>query len=126
MKIKNIRKIGKTEVYDISVRDVEHYVLENGVVTHNTGSYYSADNIWIIGRRQTKEGDDVIGYEFIINIEKSRFVKEKSQFPLTVTFEGGIDNCLSPVPSSIKLSIKFLSHSADNAIIGINPSRLVL
>jgi RecA/RadA recombinase len=66
-------------------------IYSKAVVSGGSGGYYSADNIWIIGRRQTKEGDDVIGYEFIINIEKSRFVKEKSHFPLTVTFEGGID-----------------------------------
>ncbi|UQJ95780.1 RecA-like recombination protein [Klebsiella phage CPRSB] len=37
-----------------------------------------------------KEGTEVVGYDFIMNIEKSRFVKEKSKFPLHVTYEGGI------------------------------------
>ena len=37
MKIKTIKAIGKQPVYDLSVENVEHYVLENGVVTHNTG-----------------------------------------------------------------------------------------
>ena len=90
MKIKNINKVGTRKVYDLSVRDAEHYVLENGVVTHNTGIYYSADQIFIIGRQQEKEGTEVIGYNFIINVEKSRFVREKSKIPVEVTFEGGI------------------------------------
>lgn len=64
------------------------------VVGGGTGSYYSSDAIWIIGRQQDKEtsGDKKLnGYDFIINIEKSRHVKEKSKIPVNVTFEGGID-----------------------------------
>jgi hypothetical protein len=90
MKIKSIKSVGKKEVYDISVQDVEHYVLENGVVTHNTGIYYSASTIWIIGRQQEKDGTEVVGYNFVINVEKSRFVKEKSKIPITVSWDGGI------------------------------------
>jgi len=90
MKIKNITPVGKRKVYDLSVADAEHYVLENGVVTHNTGSYYSADNIFILGRQQEKEGTEVVGYNFIINVEKSRYVREKSKIPVSVSFDGGI------------------------------------
>lgn len=90
MKITKITKVGKKKVYDISVDDAEHYVLENGVITHNTGLIYSSDNIWIMGRRQEKEGTEVIGYNFIVNVEKSRFVKEKSKIPIAVTFDGGV------------------------------------
>ena len=60
------------------------------VVGGGTGSYYSADNIFIIGRQQEKEGTEVVGYNFIINVEKSRYVKEKSKIPVTVSFDGGI------------------------------------
>jgi hypothetical protein len=52
---------------------------------------YSADNVWIVGRRQNKSAKEVIGYDFIINVEKSRFVKEKSKVPISVTWAGGID-----------------------------------
>lgn len=60
------------------------------IVSGGTGIYYSADNIWIIGRQQQKTGMEVKGYNFVINVEKSRFVKEKSKIPITVTWEGGI------------------------------------
>lgn len=90
MKIKSVTSVGTKPVYDISVKDAEHYVLENGVVTHNTGIYYSSDNIYIIGRQQEKEGTEVVGYNFIINVEKSRFVREKSKIPVTVSYTGGI------------------------------------
>lgn len=60
------------------------------VVSGGTGIYYSADNIYIIGRQQEKDGKEVIGYNFIINIEKSRFVKEKSKIPVEFSSENGI------------------------------------
>lgn len=94
MKISEVKSVGRRKVYDISidsdVYDDQHYVLENGVVTHNTGVYYSADAIWIIGRQQEKDGKEVKGYHFVINIEKSRHVREKSKIPITVTYDGGI------------------------------------
>jgi hypothetical protein len=30
------------------------------------------------------------GYNFIINVEKSRYVKEKSKIPVSVSFDGGL------------------------------------
>ena len=95
MKIVNVKSVGKRPVYDLSVNsddyDKQQYVLENGVVTHNTGIYYSADSIWIIGRRQNKTGTEVTGYDFIVNVDKSRYVKEKSKIPISVSWDGGID-----------------------------------
>jgi len=60
------------------------------VVSGGTGIYYSADNIFIIGRQQEKDGKDITGYNFIINVEKSRFVKEKSKIPIEVSWDQGI------------------------------------
>ena len=60
------------------------------IVSGGTGIYYSADNIWIIGRQQDKQGQEIKGYHFVINVEKSRFVREKSKIPISVSWEGGI------------------------------------
>lgn len=60
------------------------------VVGGGTGSYYSADNIFILGRQQEKEGTELLGYNFIINVEKSRYVREKAKIPVTVKFDGGL------------------------------------
>lgn len=80
---------------DLPMVVVNHTYKEIGlfpkdIVSGGTGVMLSADNVWIIGRQQDKEGTEVIGYRFIINIEKSRFVKEKSKIPIEVTFDGGI------------------------------------
>jgi RecA/RadA recombinase len=60
------------------------------VVGGGTGSYYSSDNIYIIGRQQEKDGTELLGYNFIIKVEKSRHVKEQMKIPITVSFEGGL------------------------------------
>lgn len=61
------------------------------VMSGGTGAMYSADTVFIIGRRQVKDGTEIAGYEFVLNVEKSRYVKEKSKLPVTVTFDGGIN-----------------------------------
>ena len=80
---------------DIPLLAVNHTYKEQGlfpkdIVSGGTGIYYSADNIWILGRRQNKKGTEVTGYDFVINVEKSRYVKEKSKIPITVAWEGGV------------------------------------
>lgn len=61
------------------------------VVSGGTGNMYSSNVVITVGRRQVKDGKELEGYEFVLNMEKSRFVKEGSKIPLTVTFEGGIN-----------------------------------
>ena len=80
---------------DIPLVVVNHTYMEIGlypkaIVGGGTGSYYSADNIFILGRQQEKDGTELMGYNFIINVEKSRYVREKAKIPITVMFDGGI------------------------------------
>ena len=80
---------------DIPMVVVNHTYKEIGmfpkdIVSGGTGVYYSADNIFIIGRQQEKEGTEITGYNFIVNVEKSRYVREKSKIPVEVTYDGGI------------------------------------
>lgn len=80
---------------DIPMVVINHIYMEQGlypkaIVSGGTGIYYSAQNIFIVGRQQEKDGTDITGYNFIINVEKSRYVREKSKIPVTVSFDGGI------------------------------------
>lgn len=74
---------------------VNHTYKEQGlypkdIVSGGTGIYYSANTIFIIGRQQEKDGQEVTGYNFVINVEKSRFSREKSKIPITVMHNAGI------------------------------------
>ena len=82
---------------DIPLLAVNHTYQEIGlfpkaVVSGGTGIYYSADNIWILGRQQDKQGTEIKGYHFVINVEKSRYVKEKSKIPISVSWDGGVEH----------------------------------
>lgn len=65
-------------------------IYSKAVVGGGTAVMYSANQIFIISKSQEKDGDDLVGWNFTINIEKSRFVREKSKLPFTVLHEGGI------------------------------------
>ena len=83
--LKNIPMVVVNHIY------MTQEMFSKPVVSGGTGIYYAADNIWIIGRQQDKDDKDLVGYHFIINIEKSRYVKEKSKIPITVSFDSGIN-----------------------------------
>jgi hypothetical protein len=84
LNMKNIPLIAVNHTY------MEMGLFPKAIVSGGTGIYYSADNIWILGRQQDKSGADIKGYHFIINVEKSRYVKEKSKIPISVSWDGGV------------------------------------
>ena len=84
LNMKNIPLIAVNHTY------MEMGLFPKAIVSGGTGIYYSADNIWILGRQQDKSGTEIKGYHFIINVEKSRYVKEKSKIPISVSWEGGV------------------------------------
>jgi len=84
LRLKDIPMLVVAHTYDT----MEMY--SKKVVSGGTGMYYSADNIYIVGRQQEKDGTEVAGYNFIINVEKSRYVREKSKIPITVLAKGGV------------------------------------
>jgi RecA/RadA recombinase len=98
---KQVKSLFRMVTPHLSLKDIPMVVVNHtyktmelyakDVVGGGTGSYYSADNIYILGRQQEKEGTEIVGYNFIINVEKSRHVREKSKIPVNVTFEGGIN-----------------------------------
>lgn len=82
-------------IKDIPLIGVNHIYMEQGlypkaVLSGGTGIMLSADNVWIVGRSQEKDGTELLGYNFNIAIEKSRHVREKTKISITVKFDGGI------------------------------------
>lgn len=110
---------------DIPLLAVNHTYQEMGlfpkaVVSGGTGIYYSADNIWILGRRQNKKGTEVMGYDFVINVEKSRYVKEKSKIPITVSWEGGVEKLSGLL--EVAMAGGYARKPSNGWYEGINPS----
>lgn len=101
-KLIGIKEVSEFDLYDITVENDHCFELSNGVIAHNsmypetvipggTSVTYAANQIFVISKSQEKEGTDIVGWNFTININKSRFVKEKSKLPFLVTYEGGIN-----------------------------------
>lgn len=61
------------------------------IMSGGTGGMYSANQVFVITKAQDKDGKDLMGYNFTMNVEKSRFVREKSKFPFNVRFDAGIN-----------------------------------
>lgn len=84
-------------VLDIPMVAINHTyqtqeMYSRAVVSGGTGIYYSANDIWIVGRSQEKNSDkEITGYWFDINIEKSRTVREKAKIKVFVSLTKGID-----------------------------------
>lgn len=53
--------------------------------------YLAADDVFIIGRRQDGTASDLKGFHFVVNVDKSREVVEKSKFFIHSTFENGMN-----------------------------------
>lgn len=54
------------------------------------GGMLSSNTVMFISKAQEKEDGELAGFKFTLIIEKSRFVREKSKFPIVVSFEGGV------------------------------------
>lgn len=81
---------------DIPLIAVNHTYKEIGmfpkdIMSGGTGIYYSANQIFFMGRQQEKDGTEIAGYNFMLGVDKSRFVREKTRLPLSITWEGGIN-----------------------------------
>jgi RecA/RadA recombinase len=84
-------------IKDIPCVAINHTAMEIGgmypkeIMGGGTGILYSASTVFYISKRQIKDGTELTGYDFTLKAEKSRTVQEKSTFPITVNFKGGID-----------------------------------
>lgn len=81
---KNIPMVVINHTYD------EMKMYGKSIMSGGQGGMLSSDTVWFLGKSQEKDGSDLLGYNFTINVEKSRYVKEKSKIPILVTFDGGI------------------------------------
>jgi hypothetical protein len=55
MKITKITKIANEPVFDIMVEAAHHYILDNGVITHNSGLEYAASTIVFLSKKKDKD-----------------------------------------------------------------------
>ena len=105
VKIKQIKKIDKknTEVYDIEVEDVHHYIFEDGTISHNSyvptkemsggsGIKYAASTIIYLSKKKEKDGTEIVGNIIKAKTAKSRLSKENKDVEVRLFYdERGLD-----------------------------------
>jgi intein/homing endonuclease len=92
LKIKSIKESGEGDVYDITVNKYENYILENGVITHNSGMKYSASTIVYLSKSKEKDGKEVIGAIIRAKTYKSRLSRENQEVETRLYYdERGLD-----------------------------------
>ena len=81
---------------DIPLIAINHVYQEMGlfpktIMGGGSGPMLGANQVFFIGKAQEKDGTELVGYNFTLLADKSRFVKEKSKFKFTVTYDRGIE-----------------------------------
>lgn len=82
--------------YKIPFWSIGHVYSELGVypktvMSGGQGPLLSSDTVLFITKSTNKDGKVIEGFNFNMSAHKSRFIREGSRIPLTVTFENGID-----------------------------------
>lgn len=61
-------------------------------ISGGAGSIYNSDTIWVVSRRQFKNTstNEIDGWDFNITLEKSRYIRESSKFPVSTRYDHGV------------------------------------
>lgn len=117
MKVVSVKHGKKETVYDIET-PVHDYVLENGVISHNTmdqynpaamggsGLKYAASTILFLSKRKERDAErNVIGNVIHVKAEKSRLTREQMKVDTRLFFDTGLDRYYGLVDLAIGAGI---------------------
>jgi hypothetical protein len=114
--ISNVVKNDNIKVYDFTVDDAHHYVLDNTMITHNSyvpmkemgggsGLKYTASQIVFLSKKKDRDGKDVVGNIIRCRMIKSRFTKENKDVEVKLHYERGLDRYYGLVELAEKYGI---------------------
>ena len=70
VKIKSKKSIGIQPVYDINVPGPHHYLLDSGIVSHNSGFIYASSIVVAMKKLKLKEASELLGEKYKMNKKK--------------------------------------------------------
>jgi hypothetical protein len=94
---------GPVKVYDFTVNEDHHYILVNGLISHNSyvpmkqmggggGLKFAASTIVYLSKKKIKDEEkDVIGNEIVCTLYKSRQTRENSKISTKLSYDTGLD-----------------------------------
>lgn len=96
VKIKSKKSVGIQPVYDICVPGPHHYILDSGVVSHNSGFIYASSIVVAMKKLKLKEDEDgektkeVNGIRSGCKIMKTRYAKPFEDIEVRIPYEEGM------------------------------------
>lgn len=97
VKIKSKKSIGVVPVYDICVPGAHHYLLDSGVVSHNSGFIYASSIVVAMRKLKLKEDEDgnkisqVRGIRAACKVMKTRYSKPFESVQIKIPYDSGMD-----------------------------------
>lgn len=95
---------------DIPLVYIQHTYKDMGlypkeIVSGGQGGTLASNTVIVIGKRQVKDGKELLGSEFVMKIDKSRYIKEQSVLPITVTYDQGINKYSGLLEIALKAGV---------------------
>lgn len=103
MRITSIKKVQTEPVYDFTVDRAHHYILENGVITHNSGLEYAASTIVFLSKKKDKTDNEITGAIVTAVLKKARLTIENKKVETLLEYSDGLD----PYYGLLELAEKF-------------------
>lgn len=97
VKIKSKKSVGVLPVYDICVPISHHYLLDSGIVSHNSGFIYASSIVVAMKRLKLKEDEDgnktseVLGIRAGCKIMKTRYSKPFETIQIKIPYSTGMN-----------------------------------
>lgn len=97
VRIKSKKSVGTVPVYDICVPGPHHYILESGVVSHNSGFIYASSIVVAMRKLKLKEDSDgnktseVHGIRSACKVMKTRYSKPFESIKIDIPWETGMN-----------------------------------
>lgn len=97
IKIKRKTSVGVKPVYDICVPDAHHYILDSGVVSHNSGFVYASSIVVAMKKLKLKEDEagnkvtEVLGIRSGCKIMKTRYSKPFEDIEIKIPYDTGMN-----------------------------------
>ena len=92
MTVKSVKKNVNQDVYDIKVEEDFHYILENGIVSHNSGLKYAASTIVFLSKKKDKDSEgQVIGNIIHCKLYKSRLTQDNQMIYVRLNYDSGLN-----------------------------------
>lgn len=98
MKLKTLKIIKKEKlpgfanVYDLTVDSVSHYILKDGIISHNSGTMFNPSIILNLYKTALKdENSSKVGINVWCSLEKGRFARTDIKKRMRIRFDKGMN-----------------------------------